>query len=471
MNGSRLKRRKRTRRDGNLHRHLIPPSEPRSDTKSHSKSDSVPSSSQSVAPAPRSRRSFSSDQFPLFLWVPMIAVLVIVIGYRWIWTSYFQDTEWEHTSIGGNSEHNIAFKVSLDEAAADHGALCLDGSTPIFYYSKGIEQDRTKFVLLIEGGAWCYDEDDCWSRRQTRRGSTVNDSDTKDLNEIAFLQNSPSANPLMHRWNHIYVRMCDGMSFAGDVQEPLVRTQNASRSMYFRGNRIWKGLFAKLSADYGLDTATDVVVAGSSSGGFAVFLHSHSLRRLFDPVRTKLVLLSSGGFMLRSNGHKGSTRWADRMKYAFSMQNGRSSLLGTRCLGEHQMDDSECVFPQNLIGDIVVPTFFLNSQFDEWQSVHILGTATSDALLLNQHGQEMAGMLRQKVMSDGGAFGAFIDGCYHHSCWRSARWNHLYIDGTNAATAFSQFYSGLDVERGQGRRWWYENVTFPCDECKCPVLK
>jgi len=230
-------------------------------------------------------------------------------------------------------------------------------------------------------------------------------------------------------------------------------------------------VFAKLSADYGLDEATDIVIAGSSAGGLAVFLHSSYFHRIFDGDRTKLVLLPSGGFFARSNGHRHSTRWADRMKYAFSMQNGTSSIVDSQCLAKHRGDESECVFPGNLIRDVMNPMFILNSQFDEWQSVHILGTAAMDEALLTQFGHSLARFVAQRVMPRDNIFGAFIDGCYHHSCWRPARWNNLYIDGYTAASAFTHFYTNLDLNSGQTRRWWYQNVTFPCLECECPDLK
>merc|ERR1719309_1118772 len=117
----------------------------------------------------------------------------MVALYRWVWTSLTVHSD-DQPAVSDRIM-NIGSKVGLHEAAAVHGAVCLDGSTPIFYYSKG--RDATKYVLMFEGGGWCYDESDCWSRQRSRRGSTKNDSETKDLDDIAFLQNEKASNTLM----------------------------------------------------------------------------------------------------------------------------------------------------------------------------------------------------------------------------------------------------------------------------------
>jgi hypothetical protein len=49
-------------------------------------------------------------------------------------------------------------RVNLTQAATENGAVCLDGSTPLYYLWKG---DPTKWVVFFMGGGWCYNEITC----------------------------------------------------------------------------------------------------------------------------------------------------------------------------------------------------------------------------------------------------------------------------------------------------------------------
>ena len=71
-------------------------------------------------------------------------------------------------------------------------------------------------------------------------------------------------NPLMHNWNHIYVRYCDGAYYSGDRLEP--RTIDG-KEVFFRGRYITEAIFTDLAPK--LATATDVVLSGCSAGAIA----------------------------------------------------------------------------------------------------------------------------------------------------------------------------------------------------------
>ena len=53
------------------------------------------------------------------------------------------------------------------------GAVCLDGSDAGFYFRPATSNlHRRDFVLYFEGGGWCFNEFDCWSRTSTKTGSS-----------------------------------------------------------------------------------------------------------------------------------------------------------------------------------------------------------------------------------------------------------------------------------------------------------
>ena len=69
--------------------------------------------------------------------------------------------------------------------------------------------------MHMEGGGWCYIEDDCVGRSRTSLGSSKTWGDTANFN--GFLSDDPQLNPLFYNWTVVFLKYCDGASFAGDV--------------------------------------------------------------------------------------------------------------------------------------------------------------------------------------------------------------------------------------------------------------
>ena len=67
------------------------------------------------------------------------------------------------TTLAVAQSGNVPLDLVLltDAQGKDKGAVCLDGSNPGFYMTKGTDTDTTKWVLYFKGGGWCYDEVDC----------------------------------------------------------------------------------------------------------------------------------------------------------------------------------------------------------------------------------------------------------------------------------------------------------------------
>lgn len=150
------------------------------------------------------------------------------------------------------------------------GAVCIDGSTPAYYFRQGA--NTTKFHIAFEGGGWCghFEKDgygcfhSCYQRSNTILGSTVNDPSTIDVNMmvavgLGYMSNNASINPTMWDFNLIFVRYCDGGSFSGNLDEPIVVS---GKKLYFRGWRILNGLIDSLTQNYDLNQATEVVISG-----------------------------------------------------------------------------------------------------------------------------------------------------------------------------------------------------------------
>ncbi len=82
-------------------------------------------------------------------------------------------------------------------------------------YTPGTGVGATKWIVHLEGGGWCYNEDDCVSRSKTSLGSSKFWPENATF--AGFLSDNKDVNPNFYTWNVAYVKYCDGASFAGEV--------------------------------------------------------------------------------------------------------------------------------------------------------------------------------------------------------------------------------------------------------------
>lgn len=163
---------------------------------------------------------------------------------------------------------------------------CLDGSFPVYYFARG--KERSKWIVFLQGGDWCTryaltgtkdSRRSCVARSRTKDGSTYRKGPHKSLEKVGEvygeLSPSPGRNPLMHRWNKVYVQNCDATSFSSSLDEEV---EAGGRRLHFRGLAVIEEVVSDLLDNRGMGEATDVVLAGCSAGGLAVYLHADRVR-------------------------------------------------------------------------------------------------------------------------------------------------------------------------------------------------
>ena len=156
--------------------------------------------------------------------IPVVLVVVVVLSLYSISRPSTVETTTPIVSSRGaaknveevpyepNQRANRRFLSSSSEAR------CIDGSTPAYYIRKGRDEGANKWVLHFEGGGWCYDLQACYLRSKTGLGSSKGYPDTMRNSELPlYLSDYSTVNPLMHNWNAVYVKYCDGSSYAGNT--------------------------------------------------------------------------------------------------------------------------------------------------------------------------------------------------------------------------------------------------------------
>ncbi|TVU36213.1 hypothetical protein EJB05_18137, partial [Eragrostis curvula] len=251
-------------------------------------------------------------------------------------------------------------ELTLLHSAVEKGAVCLDGSPPAYQLQRGFGSGAHSWLVYLAGGAWCNSTETCSERKVTDLGSS------HFMKEFAFdgiLSNKHPINPDFYNWNKVFIRYCDGASFAGDAE---VEDQDGSK-LFFRGLRIWEVVIDELMR-IGLADAKQTLLLGCSSGGLATLLHCDNFRARF-PQEVAVKCLSDAGFFLDIKDLSGERSFRSLCEGVVQLQNVRK-VLPKDCLAKK--DPTECFFPAELIKSISTPTFILNSAYDSWQIRNVL---------------------------------------------------------------------------------------------------
>jgi hypothetical protein len=78
-----------------------------------------------------------------------------------------------HGGLGGLDRElsGTAPLTLLPQDKGNESPACLDGSPYGFYFNPS-KTGSTKWTISIEGGGWCYDEQECYSRSKMALGSS-----------------------------------------------------------------------------------------------------------------------------------------------------------------------------------------------------------------------------------------------------------------------------------------------------------
>merc|ERR1719264_1136398 len=172
-------------------------------------------------------------------------------------------------ALAGARSPETVMKLHLmkDKGLQKKGAVCLDGTDAGFYFAPAANPANTHdWQLYFEGGGWCYDEVDCWGRSLTYLGSTAKRPST--VTAGGLMSDSCEVNPDFCNFNRVYMLYCDGNSFSGDRDQPLLvrGPSGEEKPVYFRGRRILDAVLETL-LPMGLDKAESVLLTGCSAGG------------------------------------------------------------------------------------------------------------------------------------------------------------------------------------------------------------
>jgi len=184
---------------------------------------------------------------------------------------------------------------------------------------------------------------------------------------VAYSSADPAVNPLMHSWNQVYIRYCDGGTFSGAATHAV----NASFHLRFQGKAILEAMVAELRNFHWLGAAKQVVIGGSSAGGLAVYLHTDWWASQLPRDTTVAGLADSGFFADWSSTRptQATHEYDEDIRSSFKLMNC-SGGVNQNCVAAARADRrplADCYFANNTLPHVSTPIFVLQSVYDSWQ--------------------------------------------------------------------------------------------------------
>eukprot|EP01052_Picozoa_sp_SAG31_P008464 SAG31_NODE_429_length_15801_cov_6.878551_3_plen_422_part_00 len=364
---------------------------------------------------------------------------------------------------------------SLVSAAKKDNAVCLDGSPGLYYHRPGTGTGTSKWYIHQEGGGWCSSIAACQGRSQTNLGSSKNYTATVSMN-AGYFSLEPAVNPLMHNWNMVYFKYCDGGSFSGSNASSTPPDSAGGTRLHWRGKHILNGGITDMLRHRGLAKATEVVVSGCSAGGLAAFLHcDHLADRIHKEglPSAKVVCMPDSGLFRDYQGcvEQGLCRaphYHDRLTWVFTFMNATSGVNDACVASENPV--SNCIFAEHTMKYIRTPTFPLQSEYDAWQVIADLGVLEMNntmpidpakVQLVNEYGRNFTAIVKRNLLSQP-QHGIFLDSCFHHcGGWGSYRAGPQNV---TQPMAMKEWYDAIGSET-HDQKAWIQGRPYPCLEC------
>jgi len=310
------------------------------------------------------------------------------------WSGVDDGIDFQDRAKNGSNKNDAASSdssaMSTDESGymykhfsafdTDQG-VCLDGSVPVFWLREAVSSSSSdKWLVHLKGGGWCATEKECanWVKVNYQSGSGPQSGDegySTDGNEadlpnnitgVGIMSVDPSVNPEFFDWNTVYVWYCDGGSYMGDKDGT---TTVGKETLYFRGKRVLEGVMKTLLYDFGMDTATEVVLTGSSAGGIATIQQCDNVGSLVESASSdvKFKCLADAGFFVNTTDFDGGVgTWTSQWETMVTTHGAVSSMADS-CKREHSGHEWQCWFADVALPHVTHDTFLVQSVLDLWQ--------------------------------------------------------------------------------------------------------
>ena len=321
----------------------------------------------------------------------------------------------------------LQLRLFTDAAVQSFGARCLDGSPSGYYYREGTT-DKDSFVIYLQGGGLCINEESCQSRAKGRLGSSKAWS-SNHTDHSNVLSSNATYNPFA-TWSHVFVPYGSGDIYVGTQRE------KNNMGLYFAGHLTVEAVVSDLINTTTFGSAKMVLLSGGSAGGIGVFQNADWLGSKLSASTTYRASPQAGAYFVNEDvrlmvqyetkllnvSFDTAAFMADYLVSFFGGLGKTPPFLDQSCmaakpLGKKHLCWSAAVhYPY-----ITTPLFVAQNRFDQNQASAVFGvggsnlTAAAKADFVRYFGRQTLAGIHQLVVDSPKSDGIFMPSCYMHT--------------------------------------------------------
>ncbi|XP_077977054.1 palmitoleoyl-protein carboxylesterase notum1-like [Glandiceps talaboti] len=339
--------------------------------------------------------------------------------------------------------HGCGFEAELPTMKLKYlqntSITCNDGSSAGYYLRKSFGSKR--WLIFLEGGWYCFDDDSCRSRWQSSMQTLMSSKGwpyTKTGSGL--LSADPEENPHWWNANTVFIPYCSSDVWSGNAQ----KTDQSHYS--FMGALILEEVIRELLSQ-GLAVANKVLLAGSSAGGTGVLLNLDKVSDMLKSAGSTAQVrgLCDSGWFLDSlqNSKRQCTNTlscapSEAIKRGIKLWNGQ---VPDRCQASHDADEMwKCFLGYLIYPTMQTPVFIFQWLFDEAQlTVDIMGPPVQ-----LEHWNYMQRLGRQLRHSLRNVSAVFAPSCYSHIVITQRNWLNIHVKGNSLPRALECWMNSPD---------------------------
>jgi hypothetical protein len=271
-------------------------------------------------------------------------------------------------------------------------AACNDGTRAVFLFRQGYGVAASRWVIYLDGGGECNTSQGCLTRQSKVLHLISSEPYASGKTTIpplsGILSPDPAQNPDFYDANLVQVSYCSSDYWSGEqvgntsMSSYQIRASQNVSNWYFEGHGIVQGVVQLLQQKYGLNNASDVLLAGGSAGAVGAFLNANLVSGMLPLTTRFAVLPDSGYFMSNYPDYDSETGGDDPLPTNFQtvMTDGQTmwaSVGDADCAWNDQQNGTganniQCDYPDQLLNSdgYQIPMFIRSS----YQDSTILGT-------------------------------------------------------------------------------------------------
>ncbi len=279
-------------------------------------------------------------------------------------------------------------------AATPHAA-CNDGSPAVFLFRPGYGVAASRWVIYLDGGGQCASQGTCMQRQATHPESYLSSVPYATGTEVftpltGILSPKPAQNPDFYDANLVQISYCSSDYWMGEKDGNTAMTSAqilASKNVnnwYFDGHGVLAGVIAILQQNYGLNNASDVLLAGGSAGAVGVFMNANFVSGLL-PLTTRFAALPDSGYSMSSYPDYDAATGGEKpppTNYQADMTSGQSLWAS--------IGDFDCAYASQQAGNaanaLACDYPDVLSQNGGYQIPMFIRTSYADSIILNTYG-------------------------------------------------------------------------------------